>query len=66
MDLPNNLLNLYMSIKLTINPEILYFTRYVSIHRNYFLMKNLNIPATDNIEDIKNKRFVNLDFINEI
>ena len=55
-----------MSIKLTINPEILYFTRYVSIHRNYFLMKNLNIPATDNIEDIKNKRFVNLDFINEI
>ena len=55
-----------MNIKLTINPEILYFSRYESIHRNYFLIKNLNIPATDNIDEIKNKRFVNLDFINEI
>jgi len=55
-----------MNIKLTINPEILYFSKYESIHRNYFLIKNLNIPATNNSEDLKDKRFVNLDFINEI
>jgi hypothetical protein len=55
-----------MNIKLTINPEVLYFSSYESVHRNYFLMRDLNIPATDNIDNTKDKRFVNLDFINEI
>jgi hypothetical protein len=66
MEFRNRLLNLYMNIKLTINPEVLYFSSYESVHRNYFLMRDLNIPATDNIDNTKDKRFVNLDFINEI
>lgn len=52
-----------MNIKLTINPEVLYFSKYESIHRNYFLLKKLNVPVTNKIEDTIDKRYINLDFL---
>ena len=61
MDIRNHLLNLYMNIKLTINPEVVYFRDIQSVHRNFFLIDKLNVPVSNRIQDTIDKRFVNLD-----
>ena len=53
--------NLYMNIKLTINPEILYFQDIQSVHRNFYLIDNLNVKITNNPYHLENKRFIILD-----
>ena len=52
---------LYMNIKLTINPEILYFDDIQSVHRNFYLINKLNVKVTNNPNDLQNKRFIILD-----
>lgn len=52
---------LYMNIKLTINPEILYFNDIQSVHRNFYLINKLNVIVTNNPNDLQNKRFIILD-----
>ena len=58
--------NLYMSIKILTNPEILYFSKVESIIRNFYLIRELNVKLTDNFEEVTDKRYINLDKIQKI
>lgn len=57
------MINLYMSIKIFTNPEILYFGKVESIVKNFYLVRELNVKLTDNFNEVVGKRYINLDNI---
>ncbi len=57
------MINIYMSIKIFTNPEILYFSKIESIVKNFYLVRELNVKLTDNLNEVVGKRYINLDNI---
>jgi len=57
--------DLSMNIKLTLNPHIIYYTKEENLICSFFLKTFLNIPHTNKLEDIKDKRVLLLDIPSE-
>ena len=55
------MINLYMSIKIFTNPEILYFGKVESVIRNFYLIRELNVRLTGDFNEVVGKRYINLD-----
>lgn len=53
--------NQAMNIKLIGNPHIIYYTNEENLKCSFFLTSFLNIPYTNNLDDIKGKRVLFLD-----